>query len=175
MARPLQIEFPSALYHLTSRGDRHEPIFDTTHNGTFILPLYNHAPEAASRALRAPAPEDEDFEASLFRRAQPAMACYCDRHGLPYPELDDDGDLVPPGKPAYRSPPAQLIAEPARIRRALFARVWSHTQIGRYRLITLGEALLNFGLVFERRHNHHILARFPVTRSRHFVVVGQLQ
>lgn len=28
MARPLRIEFPGALYHVTSRGDRREPIFD---------------------------------------------------------------------------------------------------------------------------------------------------
>jgi REP-associated tyrosine transposase len=27
MARPLRIEFPGALYHLTSRGDRREDIF----------------------------------------------------------------------------------------------------------------------------------------------------
>ena len=27
MARPLRIEFPHALYHVTSRGDRKEPIF----------------------------------------------------------------------------------------------------------------------------------------------------
>lgn len=27
MARPLRLEFPGALYHLTSRGDRQEPIF----------------------------------------------------------------------------------------------------------------------------------------------------
>ncbi len=26
MARPLRIEFPGALYHVTSRGDRQEPI-----------------------------------------------------------------------------------------------------------------------------------------------------
>jgi putative transposase len=25
--RPLRIEFPGAVYHVTSRGDRHEPIF----------------------------------------------------------------------------------------------------------------------------------------------------
>ncbi|NEV65280.1 transposase, partial [Thiorhodococcus minor] len=25
MARPLRIEFPGALYHVTSRGDRREP------------------------------------------------------------------------------------------------------------------------------------------------------
>jgi putative transposase len=27
MARPLRIEFPGAVYHITSRGDRREPIF----------------------------------------------------------------------------------------------------------------------------------------------------
>ncbi len=28
MTRPLRIEFPGAIYHVTSRGDRREPIFD---------------------------------------------------------------------------------------------------------------------------------------------------
>jgi putative transposase len=28
MARPLRIEFAGALYHITSRGDRHEAIFE---------------------------------------------------------------------------------------------------------------------------------------------------
>lgn len=28
MARPLRIEFPGAVYHVTSRGDRREPIFE---------------------------------------------------------------------------------------------------------------------------------------------------
>jgi putative transposase len=28
MARPLRIEFPGAVYHVTARGDRREPIFD---------------------------------------------------------------------------------------------------------------------------------------------------
>ncbi|MDO8906483.1 hypothetical protein [Hydrogenophaga sp.] len=27
MARPFRIEFPGAVYHVTSRGDRREPIF----------------------------------------------------------------------------------------------------------------------------------------------------
>ena len=27
MSRPLRIEFPGAIYHVTSRGDRREPIF----------------------------------------------------------------------------------------------------------------------------------------------------
>ncbi len=28
MARPLRMEFSGALYHVTSRGDRQEPIFE---------------------------------------------------------------------------------------------------------------------------------------------------
>jgi len=28
MARPLRIEFAGALYHVTARGDRREPIYD---------------------------------------------------------------------------------------------------------------------------------------------------
>ena len=28
MARPLRLEFPNALYHITSRGDRRENIYD---------------------------------------------------------------------------------------------------------------------------------------------------
>ncbi len=28
MARPLRIEFEGALYHVTARGDRREPIYD---------------------------------------------------------------------------------------------------------------------------------------------------
>ena len=29
MARPLRLEFPSAFYHVTSRGDRQEDIYET--------------------------------------------------------------------------------------------------------------------------------------------------
>lgn len=32
MARPLRIEFPGAVYHVTSRGDRREPIFVDDHD-----------------------------------------------------------------------------------------------------------------------------------------------
>ena len=49
-----------------------------------------------------PLVEDSSYRATLFRWAQPKMAAYCDRHGLPYPELDEDGDLIPPADPAYR-------------------------------------------------------------------------
>lgn len=37
MARPLRIEYPGALYHVTSRGDRQEPIFDDDRDRTAFL------------------------------------------------------------------------------------------------------------------------------------------
>ena len=37
MARPLRIEFPGALYHVTSRGDRQEAIFDDDRDRTAFL------------------------------------------------------------------------------------------------------------------------------------------
>jgi putative transposase len=37
MARPLRIEYPGALYHLTSRGDRQEAIFDDEQDRTAFL------------------------------------------------------------------------------------------------------------------------------------------
>ena len=49
-----------------------------------------------------PQPTDDASRLQLFRWAQPKMAAYCDRHGLPYPQLDDEGDLIPPEDPAYR-------------------------------------------------------------------------
>lgn len=37
MSRPLRIEFPGAIYHVTSRGDRREPIFgDDADRRTFL-------------------------------------------------------------------------------------------------------------------------------------------
>ena len=37
MARPLRIEYPGALYHVTSRGDRQEAIFDDDRDRTAFL------------------------------------------------------------------------------------------------------------------------------------------
>jgi REP element-mobilizing transposase RayT len=37
MTRPLRIEFPGAIYHLTSRGDRRKPIYrDDADRQTFL-------------------------------------------------------------------------------------------------------------------------------------------
>ena len=37
MARPLRIEFPGTLYHVTSRGDRRESIFSDDENRVALL------------------------------------------------------------------------------------------------------------------------------------------
>lgn len=40
MSRPLRLEFEDALYHVTSRGDRREPIFeDDTDRETWLAVL----------------------------------------------------------------------------------------------------------------------------------------
>jgi putative transposase len=46
MSRPLRIEFPGALYHVTSRGDRREPIFIDDTDRTALL---NVVAQAAQR------------------------------------------------------------------------------------------------------------------------------
>ena len=42
MARPLRIEYPGALYHVTSRGDRQEAIFDDDQDRTAFLDILGH-------------------------------------------------------------------------------------------------------------------------------------
>ena len=39
MARPLRLEFPGAVYHITARGDRQEPIFDDNDDRLAFLDL----------------------------------------------------------------------------------------------------------------------------------------
>ena len=39
MARPLRIEFPGALYHVTARGDRQEPIYEDDDDRKVFLDL----------------------------------------------------------------------------------------------------------------------------------------
>ena len=40
----------------------------------------------------------ERYRQKLFRWCQPEMAEYCDRRGIDYPELDDEGDLLNPSE-----------------------------------------------------------------------------
>jgi REP element-mobilizing transposase RayT len=42
MSRPLRIEFPGAVYHVTSRGDRREPIFDDDVDRQLLLDVLAH-------------------------------------------------------------------------------------------------------------------------------------
>lgn len=45
MARPLRIEFPGAIYHVTSRGDRREPIFEDDEDRHCFLAVVGQAME----------------------------------------------------------------------------------------------------------------------------------
>src|SRR5512146_253049 len=43
MSRPLRLEFPGALYHVTARGDRREPIFDDDQDRNELLLVLGQA------------------------------------------------------------------------------------------------------------------------------------
>ena len=43
MTRPLRLEFQGALYHVTSRGDRREPIYDDDEDRSVWLELFAEA------------------------------------------------------------------------------------------------------------------------------------
>ncbi len=45
MGRPLRIEFPGAVYHVTSRGDRREPIFADDEDRLRLLDILGQAME----------------------------------------------------------------------------------------------------------------------------------
>jgi putative transposase len=45
MARPLRIEFPGAIYHVTSRGDHGEPVFDDDNDRLALLSVIAQALE----------------------------------------------------------------------------------------------------------------------------------
>jgi hypothetical protein len=45
MARPLRLEFPGALYHLTARGDRREAIFEDDADRAALLDVFAHGLE----------------------------------------------------------------------------------------------------------------------------------
>lgn len=53
MARPLRIEFPGAIYHVTSRGDRREPIFDDDEDREVFLVIAGNALERFDACLLA--------------------------------------------------------------------------------------------------------------------------
>jgi putative transposase len=53
MARPLRIEFPGAIYHVTSRGDRREPIFEDDADRHGFLEICGTALERFEASLLA--------------------------------------------------------------------------------------------------------------------------
>ena len=53
MARPLRIEFPGAVYHVTSRGDRREAIFDDDEDRHAFLTVIAQAAERFDAAILA--------------------------------------------------------------------------------------------------------------------------
>jgi putative transposase len=53
MARPLRIEFPGAIYHVTSRGDRREPIFEDDQDRHAFLTVVGQATERFDAVILA--------------------------------------------------------------------------------------------------------------------------
>lgn len=53
MSRPLRIEFPGAVYHVTSRGDRQEAIFHNDDDRSLLLALFSQAMERLDAAALA--------------------------------------------------------------------------------------------------------------------------
>ena len=41
MSRPIRLEFPDALYHITSRGDRREDIYDDDADRDAFLKIFS--------------------------------------------------------------------------------------------------------------------------------------
>jgi len=68
MARPLRIEYPGALYHVTSRGDRQEAIFDDDQDRTAFLNILS---EVVSR-FRWRTYMDDPAGYVLFDTAEPS-------------------------------------------------------------------------------------------------------
>lgn len=48
--------------------------------------------------------EDEQYHTTLFEWMHPKMVKYCRAHNLPYPPIDEDGDIIPPADERYRRP-----------------------------------------------------------------------
>ena len=67
MSRPLRIEFPGAVYHVTSRGDRREPIYRDDNDRLAQLDVIAHAMRVRGQA----------FNAESTR-----LICHCDAEAL---------------------------------------------------------------------------------------------
>jgi putative transposase len=68
MARPLRIEFPGALYHVTSRGDRREPIFDDDEDRRALLSVVAQAVQRFDATVLAYCLMDNHYHFVLHTR-----------------------------------------------------------------------------------------------------------
>jgi putative transposase len=68
MARPLRIEFPGAVYHVTSRGDRREAIFDDDADRHAFLNVIAQAAERFDAAILAYCLMDNHYHLVIHTR-----------------------------------------------------------------------------------------------------------
>ncbi len=68
MARPLRIEFPGAVYHVTSRGDRREAIFDDDQDRHAFLTVISQATERLDAAILAYCLMDNHYHLVIHTR-----------------------------------------------------------------------------------------------------------
>jgi putative transposase len=68
MARPLRIEFPGAVYHVTSRGDRREAIFDDDQDRHAFLNVVAQATERFDAAILAYCLMDNHYHLVIHTR-----------------------------------------------------------------------------------------------------------
>ena len=73
MARPLRIEFAQAVYHVTSRGDRREPIFQDDKDRLLFVDLLGHALERFDACALAYCLMDNHYHLVLCTR-QPNLS-----------------------------------------------------------------------------------------------------
>lgn len=68
MARPLRIEFPGAVYHVTSRGDRREPIFENDEDRRSFLNVVAQATERFDAVILAYCLMDNHYHLVIHTR-----------------------------------------------------------------------------------------------------------
>jgi putative transposase len=68
MARPLRIEFPGAVYHITSRGDRREAIFEDDQDRNAFLNVVAQATERFDAAILAYCLMDNHYHLVIHTR-----------------------------------------------------------------------------------------------------------
>jgi len=68
MSRPLRIEFPGAVYHVTSRGDRQEDIFRDPEDRSAFLAILGHAMERFDAQVLAYCLMDNHYHLVLHTR-----------------------------------------------------------------------------------------------------------